>query len=718
MVKGKWICSSYTAQDICPIFRKKIKFQKKIVKAELYISALGVYEAFINDERVSNYVLAPGWTAYQKRIQYQIYNITDMLNGDDTLDIYLGKGWYSSPMPGWFESKEKTQRKERHTGIIASVCLTYEDGNSTYIGTDDSWLWSESEIRFSEIYDGETYDATVKRQWKNALEFDGPDDCLILQEGEEICEIERVAAQKILTTSRGEVLVDFGQEITGYVEFSVNGRAGEEVVIRHGEVLDADGNFYNDNYRSAKAQIKYICKDGNQTWHPHLTFFGFRYLKLEKFPGTPTVEQFHGVVVCSNMRATGKLSCSVPELNKLFSNVVWGQKGNFLDVPTDCPQRDERLGWTGDAQIFVKAAGYFFDVEKFFSKWMKDVSAEQRQDGSISAVVPDYLPDAESGAGWGDVAVIVPWQIYQTYGNRKILAEQFDSMKKWIDYITNSTTTPNLWLGGVHFGDWLGLDAKPGSFKGATRDDFVASAYYAYSTKLFIKVGKVLDMNMSDYERLYKNIVLEFRKQYPIYKTQTEHILAIHFGLAVDCQKTADDLADLIIKDGMQFKTGFIGTPYLLHTLSDYGYKDIAYSLLLRKQYPSWLYSIEKGATTIWEHWDGIMENGEFWDDTMNSFNHYAYGAVTDWVFEKAAGIQVIEELPGFEKVKIQPVTDERLGWLEANVDTRHGKISVKWQYEGEKIRYDINVEMPAVVNIDDMEKEIAPGKYTIWGNQ
>ena len=714
---AKWIKAAENLGDVCPVFKKEWKITEKIKKAELILTSLGVYEAVLNGKRVSEYVLAPGWTVYEKRLQYQRYDITDLLLEQNEINIFVGKGWFSSPMPGWKDSKDKLRRIVRPNGILGEIHIEYQNGCIEKIITDDSWMYGESPVRFSEIYDGEDFDAAFEtRRWFRVEEFEWDKSILIPQEGEEIREMERVSAKSVIKTPTGETLIDFGQEVTGYVEFTVDAKAGDKIHILHGEVLDKNGNFYNVNYRDAKAEIHYSCKDGLQTWHPHLTFFGFRYIKLAQFPGEVKPEQFQAVVVYSNIKRTGHLSCGNTQLNQLFSNVIWGQKGNFLDVPTDCPQRDERLGWTGDAQVFVKTASYNFDVEKFFRKWLRDLAADQRENGGVGQVIPDYLPEGEPSAAWGDAAVICPWQIYLTYGNEEILKEQFDSMKGWVDYITKSTTTPYLWTGGVHFGDWLGLDAPSGSYKGSSREDFIATAFYAYSTELVIKAGEIIGKDVDEYKALYAEIVKAFRQNYPVYLTQTEHVLAVQFKLAEDLQKTADALAQMVVRDGTQIKTGFVGTPYILHVLSDYGHADLAYSLLLRREYPSWLFSVDQGATTIWEHWDGIMENGEFWSTDMNSFNHYAYGSVADWVYEKAAGIQRLEEAPGFERVKIQPVADRRLGWLEASVQTIEGKISSKWMYTDDGIRYDIETAVPAEIVIGERKMNVRPGKYTFWG--
>lgn len=714
--KANWITVSADMGDACPVFRKMWSSEKKAVKAELYLTALGVYEAMLNGKRVGEYVLAPGWTSYDKRLQYQCYDVTPLLAEENVLTVTVGRGWMRSTMPGWgYEDARK--RYAKPGGIIGELHLTYEDGSSEILMTDTSWTYAESKVRFSEIYDGEIYDAGYETdEWSAACELDWSKDILIAQEGEEIREMERVQAKAVITTPAGETLVDFGQIVTGYVEFTVDAKANDMVRILHGEVLDKFGNFYNANYRSAKAELVYTCVDGVQTWHPGLTFYGFRYLKLVEFPGEARPEQFTAIAVYSNIKKTGQLRSSDPMLNQLFSNIFWGQKGNFLDVPTDCPQRDERLGWTGDAQVFVKTASYNYDVEKFFTKWLHDMAAEQTEDGGVGHVIPDYLRGAVPSAAWGDAATICPWQIYLTYGNKQILNDQFACMKGWVDYITKATKDEFLWTGSGHYGDWLGLDAPSGSYKGSTSEIFIASAFYAYSTGLVVKAGHALGEDVSAYEKLYENIRATFRKTFTEYKTQTEHVLAVHFGLAENPQATADALAELVKKAGVQIRTGFVGTPYILHVLSNYGHADLAYDLLLRKEYPSWLYPVTKGATTIWEHWDGIMENGDFWSADMNSFNHYAYGTVADWVYEKAAGIQVMEEYPGFAKVRIAPVADQRLEWLEASIQTRHGLVSSKWTHTPEGVRYEITAEMPAQVVIGDRVMDVKPGRYTFWG--
>lgn len=705
---SSWITTP-DRESICPVFRRAFDLKGPVEKAELAITALGVYEAELNGARVGDYVLAPGWTTYSKRLQVQQYDITDLLRESNELRVTVGDGWFRSTTIG---------DPSQPCGLIALITLRYTDGSTERIATDEAWEAGESPVRFSEIYDGETYDARiVPGGWQAAQRLEWSRDILIPQEGETIRETGRVAARKVIRTPKGELVVDFGQEVTGYVEFTVDAKAGDTVCFDHGEMLTKKGNFYNANYRNAKAEVRYTCRDGQQTWHPELTFFGFRYIRLKEWPGEATPEQFTAITVGSDLERTGWLETGHELLNKLFSNIVWSQRDNFLDVPTDSPQRDERMGWTGDAQVFVKTATYLFDTERFFRKWLRDMAAEQWEDGGIPYIVPDVLKNGAVSAGWGDAAVICPWQVYQTYGDPAVLEEQYACMKGWVDYITRHTSTPNLWTSGGHFGDWLALDAPGGGYYGASRNDFIASAFYAYSTELLVKAGRALGKDVSGYETLQESIKAEFRRTFPEYGTQTEYALAIRFGLAEDPQKAADELAKKIRDGGKKLQTGFIGTPYILHVLSRYGHADLAWDLLLRKKYPGWLYPITKGATTVWEHWDGIKTNGEFWSADMNSFNHYAYGSVADWMIEQAAGICHDEEHPGFSEIIWEPHPDKRAGRLTATLDTRNGRIRASWRYEENQICYELETPVAAEVKLPGGESlRVEAGSYVFWG--
>ena len=711
---SSWITASRETKDICPVFRRVFAAGTPVQSAELQITALGVYRAELNGKPVGDYVLAPGWTSYAHRLQVQAYDVTGLLQEENELHVTVGRGWFRSPIPGWQDSEDKQRRFRQPCGVIARLCIRFADGTETAIETDSAWEWAESPVRFSEIYNGERFDARViPDHWQAVSLLDWPKEILIPQEGEIIRETERVSAKRVFRTPGGETVVDFGQEVTGYVEFTAAAASGDAVRFDHGEMLDAGGNFYNANYRGAKALVEYICRDGRQTWHPRLTFFGFRYIRLLSWPGEPVPGDFAAIAVHSDMKRTGWLRSGNAELNQLFSNIVWGQRCNFLDIPTDCPQRDERLGWTGDTQVFTRTACLLFDAERFFRKWLHDLAADQRPDGEVPKVIPDVMPG--SSAAWGDAATICPWQVYQTYGSLSVLEDQFDSMKKWVDYITSDTGTPNLWTGHFQYGDWLGLDAPEGSYRGSSREDFIASAFYARSAELTVKAGKLLGKDVAAYEALHRDITAAFRTAFPEYLTQTEHVLAVYFGLAEDPQKTADALAEMVQKDGVRLRTGFVGTPYILHVLSQYGHAGLAWSLALRREYPGWLYPVSKGATTIWEHWDGVREDGSFWAADMNSFNHYAYGAVADWFFEQAAGLCHAEDQPGFAELIYAPHPDRRLGWLQAKLETRHGPVSALWICEDDGIRYELETPVRALVRLNGEERLVEKGRYIFW---
>ena len=719
---AKWICPGEKTGDGAPAYRR-IFTVSDVKSAALRITSLGVYEARINGRRVGEFFMAPGFTSYRYRIQVQEYDVSDLLrDGENELTVTVAKGWYHSPFLAIWEVPDwRREMMDSPLAMIAELRVGHTDGSSEVIGTGEGWEWSQSPISLCSIYDGEVYDATFAPLYRPVSIYDGPDSALIPQEGPEVRPHETFTPV-VIRTPAGETVLDFGQNMAGIVRIRVSATAGQAVDLSFGEVLDGGGNFYNANYRGAKSFYRYTCTDGEQEWEPRHTFYGFRYVRVNEFPGgcgAARPENFTAVVMHSDMRRTGRLSCSDPLLDRFFENAIWSQKSNFLDIPTDCPQRDERAGWTGDAQMFAKTACLNFDTEKFFAKWLADLRADQKPDGNVSAIVPDVRDRSFASPAWGDAATIIPWQVYLAYGNKKILEDSFDSMRRWVGYITSVTTVPGLWRdiipeGKRHYGDWLALDAPYGSYKGSSRDDYIGTAYYAYSTQLVIRAGRVLGRDVSEYERLYRQIVDAFRAEFPEPLTQTECVLAAHFGLAADPQAAADILAKMVVDAGCSLTTGFIGTPYLLHVLSDYGYGQLAWSLLLRREYPSWLYSVSQGATTVWEHWDGIRPDGRMWSTDMNSFNHYAYGSVTDWVYTKAAGIRALEEAPGYENVLIAPLPDARLDWLSAGLMTRHGQIGSKWSKSGDGWKYEIETAVPARIVIGGESREVAPGRYTI----
>ena len=708
--RSLWITPKEDYGTVSPVFSKTFVSEGEVESATLSVTSVGVYVATLSGERVGSFVLAPGWTTYPKRHQVQSYDVTSLIKKENTLEIEVAYGWYLGRLawgPRFYGDKKPS--------AIAELTIKYKDGSEKVVVTDTSWSVKRSKLKLCEIYDGELYDASEEEApLEEVAEYDFPKDQLIAQEGEEVREVMHIKPFAYIVTPKGERVIDFGQNLAGYISFKVKGNKGDTVRVRHFEILDKDGNVYTENYRSAKATLTYICEGGKEeSYKPTHTFYGFRYIHLEEYPGDVSLDDFEAIVVHSDMKKTGKLECSDPELNRLFRNIEWGQRGNFLDIPTDCPQRDERLGWTGDAEIFCRTATYQFDTEKFFKKWFGDMRAEQWENGGIPHVIPYILGDKHCSCAWGDVATIAPWQVYLTYGHVEILRENYDCMKRWIEYIEGNSRDEYLWTGGIHFGDWCALDLGRETTDSASNKDFIASVYYANSVDIVVKAGRVLGYDVSEYEKKYENIVNTINARFPEYHTQTENALALYFNIARDRKKAAADLARLVIENGNKLNTGFLGTPYLLHALSSEGYVELAYTLLLQREYPSWLFSVKQGATTIWEHWDGIKEDGSVWSSSMNSYNHYAYGAVADWVYGVAAGINTVESAPGFEKIVIAPHVDERLDWLSATIETRKGRVSSRWyKFEG-KYKYEIEVPSSAKVIIEGKEYSLEKGVYT-----
>lgn len=718
---ASWIKMKEAVSTIVPVFRKTFHTDCIVQSASLEVTCDGVYEASLNGERVGEFILAPGWTQYDKRLQVQCYDITDMLKENNTLDVVVGNGWFRRTNAPWTGTKNPDEFLPAM--LIAVIHIRYADGIEEVIPTDESWQVSESAITLSGIYIGEDVDMTKSPLFEPAQITDYPKNILIPQEGPQVKEQEHIYPRRSFRTPKDEWVLDFGQNMTGYMYFEMDAHTGEKLSISTAEVLDKDGNFYTGNYRSARSQMHYICHEGHQSYKPKLTFFGFRYLRIDEAPKGFSADNIHAIVLHSEMDRTGWLDSSDPMLNQLFSNILWSQKGNYLDIPTDCPQRDERYGWTGDGQIFCRAATYQYDVRLFFRKWLADMRAAQYENGWVPEVIPSLTAYKPGGAAWSDAVTIIPWQLYETYGDESFISDMYDAMKKWLAYIPTVSTTPDLFTGCWTYGDWLALDWPEGyvhenielSKRGRSKDDLICSAFYANSVNIVIRIGKILGQDVSEYEDLYNRIKAAYRKAFlDKLDTQTEKVLTLHFDLAEDGQPVADALAEQIRACGMQLQTGLIGTPYLLHELSRYGYSDIAWSLLLRKEYPGWLYSVSKGATTVWEHWDGIKPDGTFWDDDMNSYNHYAYASVADWVFGAACGIKPAS--PGFAKVRIEPHPDKRLTSLSAVLDTVHGRIRSAWKYTEDGIRYEIETPVETEVIIGDIRKTIQKGKY-IFGH-
>lgn len=731
MKVAQWICAP---QEIgcCPSLRKSIAVEKDLKKAVLRITAMGVYRAYIGGQSVTDGAFMPGWTNYNHFVQEQIYDVTSLCVGKTAeIEVLLGDGWACAEMLGWVA---KNRPYAPFPSVRATLTLTYFDGTSQKIVTDESWEVWTSRILYSELYFGEVQDARVVPQKIGQAKKTNAHAKVIRQIGEKIIADETVYPRELIITPKGERVIDFGQNMAGWVRVRIKGNRGDKISFVPAEILDKDGNFYNENYRKASSVCTYTLSGGDDEFMPVFSFQGFRYIRLDEYPDKEIdLDEFTALALHSDIKRTCRFVCGNEKINQLYSNIVWGQLSNYIDVPTDCPQRDERLGWLGDAQVFCRTAAINFDVEKFFRKWLKDLRADQKEDGSIEGVSPKAGKlGTRISSGWGDALTICPWEIYKAFGNKEILSDSLESMEKWVAYIKSTGDNPYLWNTGNHYGDWLATDAPYGTCVGATDIGLVCTAFYAYSVDLVIRARETLGMDASEYKVLRKEIGKAFALEYtengfpkgepailgktekPTCYTQTALALMLYFGLCreEDKSKLTDALVSLIEQSGKRMSTGFLGTPYILHALSENGRSDIAYDLLLQEKAPSWLFSVNRGATTMWEHWDGIDEEGRIWSKDMNSFNHYAYGAVFDWIFGVSAGIVPVEA--GYGKIRIAPKPDKRLGFSDIVFESRKGTIRAAWRYTIDSVRFEY--EIPA-----DIEAEIVlPNgkKYAVKGGK
>ena len=712
--KAQWITPSYpeTEQRESPLFRKEFEIStKKIKHATAYITAHGMYEAFINGKRIGNGYLTPGWTSYGERLQYQVYDVSNLLvPGNNAIGAILGNGWYR----GFLAWGDRNNHYGKDIALLLQLSIEYEDGTTQELITDKTWQCAKGPVVFSEIYDGETFDTQQKiegwsepnftKTWETVKEEDFSKKNLIATENELIKKQEQIKPVARFEEKEGGTVVDFGQNLVGWIQLKVKGKPGQRIEIYHAEVLDKEGNFYTDNLRDADQKMTYILDGTNQILEPHFTFQGFRYIKIKGHTVAIEDQNLTAIALYSDMKPTGQFSTSDPSLNQLQQNIQWGQKGNFLDVPTDCPQRDERLGWTGDAQAFFNTAAYNMNVHNFFSKWMKDVATDQLESGAVPFVVPNVLgKNAAGSAGWADAATIIPWNAYRLYGDRKLLETQYPSMKSWVDYMVNQSED-NLWASGFHFGDWLFYRPDDDNDGRAAITDkyFITQCFFANSTQLLINAAQVLgnDSDVKKYKVLLEDIKKAFQNEFVTKSgrvgpnTQTAYVLALQFDMLPESQRqqAVNRLVDNIKRYGYHLTTGFLGTPYLCHVLSRFGRKDIAYELLMQDTYPSWLYPVTMGATTIWERWDGIKPDGSFQNPGMNSFNHYAYGAIGEWMYQNIAGINADVAAPGYKKFSIKPSPGGGLTQAQGSLETYYGTITSAWEYKENELIQKITI--------------------------
>ncbi|MDA8762627.1 glycoside hydrolase family 78 protein [Flavobacteriaceae bacterium] len=724
-----------------PYFTNDFVLGGKIKSANLFITSRGVYEAHINGKRVGKSYLTPGWTSYNNRIQYQAYDVKEMLSsGDNRLGVILADGWFRNFRPN--RGKRKTDYGDE-LSFITELVVTYEDGTKKSIINDDNWNYHFGAIQSSSIYNGEFVDFNLSdltwskpkkknTESKKAQSVESYAGMLDHTRNEMIKKREVLKAKELIITPSGDKVIDFGQNIVGWVQFKSNLPKGSEVSLYHAEVLDKEGEFYTTNLRKAKQKNTYVLNGkADQIYHPTFTFQGFRYLKIEGIDQI-NIDDFKAVALYSDMEFTGSLTTSNKLINQLQENIQWGQRGNFLDVPTDCPQRDERLGWTGDAQAFFSTAGFNMDVKNFFDKWLIDLTFDQRPDGAVPGVIPhnNYLDLNDSKGlkgsfgrtGWADAATIIPWHSYLIYGDTKTLERQYKSMVKWIDFMTQNSEN-HLFIKEDHWGDWLffSRDDDNSGRSAVTSKKLIAQAFYCYSTQLLIKSAKVLgyDDDVKKYSALYTKLVKAFNDEFVtkngmlISDSQTAYVLALQFGLlSEENSKIATERLVNNINDYGHLTTGFLGTPFLCHVLSNNGKNEEAIKLLLRTEYPSWLYPVTKGATTIWERWNGIKPDGSFQYPSMNSFNHYAYGAIGEWMYANLMGLKVNENFPGYKRYNIQPLFDKNFDFVEGSFDSNYGKIQISWTRQNGKLR--LSIDLPANTSSDVVLNKPMEGSWKL----
>ncbi len=706
-----------TQPQPAPLLRREFDVRPGVRHARLYVSALGLFEAELNGATVGDHVFDPGWTVYSHRLRYQTFDVTPLLHeGRNAIGALLGDGWYRGRIG--FGGGRRNIYGER-LALLAQLEIVYEDGTTERVVTDEGWRATTGPILASDIYDGETYDARLERSGWSAAGYDDsewagvrliPRDLgtLVAPSGPPVRRTELLAPIAITALDGGRTLLDFGQNLVGWLRVTVQGEAGQTLTLRHAEVLEG-GELSTRPLRHAAATDRYTLRGGEpETWEPRFTFHGFRYAEVEGWPGEVQADAIRAVVLHSDLERTGWFDCSDPLLNRLHDNVVWSMRGNFLDIPTDCPQRDERLGWTGDIQVFTPTASFLYDVSGFLQSWLQDLAVEQQAlDGVVPLVVPNAIVappefDGMVAAAWGDAGTIVPWVLYQRYGDMAILEEQFPSMSAWVDAIARIAGEGRVWNQGQQLGDWLDPSAPPDQpWLARTPGDLIATAYFAHSAQRVGQAAGVL--GRADEEAYYLALADEVRAAFATEylnadgtlrgDATTGYALALQFGLLTDAEarrRAGERLAELVREGGYRISTGFVGTPLVCDALCSVGAWDEAFRLLTERECPSWLYPVTMGATTIWERWDSMLPDGSINPGEMTSFNHYALGAVADWLHRSVAGLA--PGAPGYRHLDIRPQPGGGLTHASARHKTPYGMASSSWRIEGEQIEVEVVV--------------------------
>ncbi|MBQ9065479.1 MAG: family 78 glycoside hydrolase catalytic domain [Blautia sp.] len=725
--QAKWIAPSVPKEWQMAVF-KDINIEKPVKKVRAYMTGLGLYEFWLNGEKQGDECLMPGFCDYDSWIQYQTYELS-FIQGANRIEMVLADGWYK----GWYGLRQTSENYGDRLAAFAEFHIDYEDGTSEVIATDTSWKARKSRITYSGIYPGETFDAglDVSEEF-GTEEIDLGYERLSPRLSPPLTVHEHIKPVSVITSPKGETILDMGQNMVGWITFRCNAPAGTKIYLQTGEILQ-DGCFYNDNLRTALSEFTYISDGKERTVRQHFTFYGFRFVKVEGWTGELCPDDFEGLVIHSEMDETGDIVTSDDLVNRLVKNARWGMKGNFVDVPTDCPQRDERYGWTGDAQIFSGTASYFMDTYAFYTKFGHDLYMEQKKlNGSVPDVVPVAHNPGDASTAWGDAATIIPWNVYLHSGDKGILIKQYDSMKGWVDYMKREDDADGgkrLWLSGTHYGDWLALDGNvKGGVYGATEPGFIASAYYYYSTNIVAKAAAVLGKkdDADYYSALAGEIYNAFVKEYYTpsgrlaIDTMTGYTVALFMGLTPDhaLARNRKGLLNRLKKNFYHLNTGFVGTPYLCRTLSENGMNDISYHLLMEKGYPGWLYEVLMGATTIWERWNSVEPDGRISGTEMNSLNHYSYGSIVEWMFRNMCGINPCEDGAGFKKFRIAPMPNYRFTKAEASLNSASGLIKSSWEIDGKQLKFSFTVpfDTQAEIVLPDTELQVISDEWAKAG--
>lgn len=677
----------------------RLRAGKTVARARLYSTALGLYDAWLNGGRVGEDRLAPGWTDYNKRVQYQTYDVTKQLkSGANALGVTVAAGWYAGNV-GMFGPHQYGERP----AFLAQLEVTYTDGSTDRVLSGTDWRAATGPVTAADLLSGEDYDARLETAGWTRAGFDDADwvaaDAVDKVKAAVVAQIDgharvesEISARRVSEPKPGVFVFDLGQNMVGAVRLTVSGKAGTKVRLRHAEVLNPDGTIYTTNLRSARATDTYTLKgDGKETYEPRFTFHGFRYVEVTGFPGTPPRDAIVGRVIHTSAPFTMDFKTNVPMLNQLHSNITWGQRGNFLSVPTDTPARDERLGWTGDINVFAPTAAYTMESARFLTKWLDDLRDGQPDDGAFPDVAPNIGSLGKGVAGWGDAGVTVPWALYQAYGDKRVLEQSWSSMLKWLDYLEKHST--GYLRPAEGYGDWLNIQDE-------TPKDVIGTAYFAHSADLVARVAATLGKDPAPYKKLFGSVRDAFRAAYVTGggrvkgDTQTAYVLALSMDLLPDADRApaAARLVELIKSKEWHLSTGFLGTPRLLPVLTATGHTDVAYRLLVQRSFPSWGYQIDKGATTMWERWDSIKPDGSFQDAGMNSFNHYAYGSVGEWMYANVTGIAPAD--PGFRKILVRPRPGGGVTEAEGRFDALYGPVTTRWKTDSEGFR--LTLTLPA----------------------